>query len=406
MPQFNYRGRDKLGHLREGQRVSASIDILNGDLIKEGINPFSITPVETRQVWREKLVDWIQGKQLQLEELAVFARQMQLLHKAGVPVVASLNQLAANTRSRRLANSLQGVADRLEKGEGLAVAMQHFPDIYSPLMTNIVQIGENTGHLSEAFEHLYEYLDFESNSIKQIRSAFRYPMFVLISIFIAIIVLNIFVVPSFARVYGGLDVGLPWQTELIIASSNLFTHYGYYLLAGCIALTIFTVRYLRTPEGKYKWSRFQLRVPIIGKLLKRIILIRFCQSLAIVLKSGIPINQGLTLVNHIIQNDFIQKQIMAMQESIQRGVSFTSAISKMTLFTPLEVQILAVGEKSGELSPSLTYIGSFQTNEIQYDLKKLNDFIGPTLLAFVSILILIIALGIYLPIWNMINLHH
>lgn len=404
MPQFTYRGRDRDGNLRVGERYADSSDMLNAELIKEGITLIDLHITHRQRPYLEKLLDLLQGEHLYYEELAIFSRQMQLLLKANVPINASLLQLSTHTRSKKLAHAIKGLTDQLEKGATLASAMKLYPNVFSPLMINIVEIGESTGRLSESFAYLYEYIEFESTSFKQIRASLRYPLFVFISILSAIIILNVFVIPTFARYYTGLKVSLPWETKIIIATSNFFVNYGYYLLAASIISIITFVWYIHTPIGKYKWNKFELRLPFIGALLNRVIIIRFCQSFSIIIKSGIPINQGLTLIHQIITNTYIQQQIHAMQEDIERGISFTQAINKVELFTPLEIQILAVGEKNGELAPALAFISNFHGNEIQYDLKRLNDLIGPITLASVSIIILVVALGVYLPIWNMVNL--
>lgn len=406
MPQFIYRGRDRGGHLRVGQRFAFSADNLGIELIKEGISPIQIKLSHSERSYLDKFHDWAQGETLHLQELAIFSRQMELLHKAGVPMVTALKQLAAHTRSYRLAHALHGVIEHLEKGQSLSSAMYYYPEAFSPLIINVIQIGENTGHLSEAFAHLHSYLEFEASSTKQIKSAFRYPIFVSVSIIFAIIILNIFVIPTFAKFYVGLTVSLPWQTRLLIGISNSVVDYGMYLLVVVVASSIMIYRYVRTPQGRYRWNHYALHIPFIGNLLKRIILIRFAQSLSIILTSGISVTQGLTLVKNIINNTYIGEQISRMQEGIERGVPFTQALTKIELFTPLEIQILGVGEKNGELSPALNYISNFHGQEIEFDLKRMNDWIGPIMITAISILILIIALGVYLPIWNMINLVH
>lgn len=406
MPEYTYRGRDKEGKLRSGERFASSLDVLNNELIKEGIFPISIASTQTKQPLFGNIRDFIQGKQLQTEELATFSRQMQLLHQAGVPIVTAIKQLGANTRSTKLASALEGIVDQLEKGQSLATAMSEYPTIFTPLMVSLVQIGEQTGHLSEAFAHIYQYLTFESTSKKQIKTAMRYPTFVIISVLIAIVTLNLFVIPTFSKFYSNLGTALPWETVLLISISNIFVYYGIYLLIGTIGIGTWFYRYLHTPVGKYKWDRFLLKIPLVGNLLKRINLIRLSQSLSIILNSGISITQGLTLVKNTINNAYIADQLNQMQEDIERGVSFTQAILKVDLFSPLEVQILAVGEKNGELTPALNYIANFHGQEIEFDLKRMSDYIGPILIAIVSVLVLIIALGIYLPIWNMINLVH
>ena len=406
MPQFNYRGRDKEGRLRIGQRFALNTDNLNAELLKEGISVIQITASEHEKTYWHKILDLFQSESVHLEELAIFARQMQLLHQANVPIITAIKQLGEHTRSHRLAYALLGLIEHLEKGQPLSASMAYYPETFSPLIANITQMGERTGHLSEAFGYINQYLEFESRTIKQIKSAFRYPLFVLSAIIFAFIVLNVFVIPTFARFYVNLEVSLPWQTRFLIGTSYFFTHYGIYLLISAFIGSIFIYRYLKTPHGKYRWNHYELHIPFLGKLLKRIILIRFTQSFAIILNAGISVTQGLVLIKQIINNAYVAEQISEMQMSIERGVAFTPSIEKVTLFSPIEIQILAVGEKNGELSPALTYIANFHNHEIDFDLKKMNDLIGPILISAIAILILVVALGVYLPIWNMINLVH
>lgn len=406
MPQFNYRGRDKTGTLRAGERFAASADALNEELSREGIFTTEIRENIATESYLDKLKGFMQSETTHLQELAMFARQMELLNKSGVAIIPALRQLATYTKSLKLADALNGVSDNLEKGKSLSASMANFPKVFSPLVVNIVSIGENTGHLTEAFGHLYAYLDFESKNRKMIKSTFRYPMFVVVSIFLAIIVLNIFVIPTFAKFYNNLDVPLPWETRLLIGSSNIIMHYGIFIILGFIGLCYFIHRYLKTPAGSNRYHKFLLHMPIFGKIYRRLILIRLSQTLAIILSSGIPISQGLTLVKNSLNNKYIEDQLSASQELIERGTSFTQAMSQIELFSPLENQIISVGEKNGELGPSMSYIGTFQSSEIEFDLKRLNDSIGPILIGAISGLVLIVALGIYLPIWNMVDSVH
>lgn len=406
MPQFYYRGRDKEGKLRVGQRNAVSADNLNSDLVKEGIFPIQIAANETKHSLIEKLQNALQGKTAHLQELSIFSRQMQLLHQAGVPLVSAFRQLAANSRSKKLSVALIGLIEYVEKGESLGTAMQHFPDTFTPLMISIVQVGENTGHLSDAFKHLHNYLEFELGSTRKLKEAFRYPMFVFISIAIAIVTLNVFVIPSFSKFYSNLSVSLPWQTQVLIASSNFFINYGVLLLIGLVGFIIYAYYYLHTKPGRLWWDRLTYKIPFVGNVIRRINVIRFCQILSVTLSSGLSVTQSLTLVRNVIANQYLVSQIQQMQEAIERGLSFTNAISKAEIFNPLELQIVMVGEKNGELSPSLNSIADFHTHEIEFDLKKMNDVIGPFMVGSIGGLVLIIALGVYLPIWNMIDLMH
>ncbi len=406
MPQFIYRGRNKEGHLRVGRRDAASADMLNNTLIKEGIFPIEISLQKAARFDFEAFQDWFQNKSLQLEELSIFSRQMQLLSKANVPMITALKQLAEYTRSRRLSKAIKSVIDDLEKGNTLSTAFQNCPGVFTPLMVHLVQIGENTGNLSSAFLQIHDYLEFELTNTKQIKAAFRYPSFVLFTIILSILSLNLFVIPTFARFYSKSGVTLPWQTRLLISSSNFFIHDGLYALIGLIILIIWLYRYVHTPTGRYQYDAFKFKLPMIGKILKRLALIRFSQTFAITIEAGLSVTKSLDLINNLLQNAYLKAQILEVKESIERGKTFTESIKQLTFLTPLEMQILSVGDQNGALGPALSYIAFFHAHEMEYDLKRMQDTIGPVLIGIVSILILIMALGIYLPIWNMVNLYH
>jgi MSHA biogenesis protein MshG len=406
VPQYIYRARDKTGSLRTGERFADSADILNEELAREGIYPIEIRLHETTESLSTRFKTLIQGKWLLTEELAIFARQMQLLSKTRVPIVSAIKQLATYTRSFKLQDALNGVADHIEKGKSFSESLRHFPDVFSPLVISIISIGESTGHLTEAFGNLYAYLSFEAKNRRLIKTTFRYPVFVVISILAAILVLNIFVIPTFAHFYTNLDTQLPWQTRFLIGMSTIFTRYGVYLALAILAVIYLMRRYISSPEGKARFDRMLLHMPMFGKLYRRLLLIRFTQSLAIILNSGVPISQGLNLVKTSLNNKTIENEITEAQEQIERGTSFTKSMGKIELFTPLEFQIVSVGEQNGELGASMEYICNFQSSEIEFDLKKLSDNLAPILITIISGLVLIVAMGIYLPVWNMIELVH
>src|SRR3990167_5130620 len=247
MPQFLYRGRDHQGKLHVGQRFASTKDELSAHLIKEGIFPISISSGEAKTIRWRTFYDYLRGKRVRHDELMIFLRQVRLLHDAGIPMVSALKQMAMHTRHQAFKDVLSGLVIQLESGQGLAVAMQRYPDIFSSLIVNLVQVGETTGKLSQAFKHLDEYLAFEIQTKKQMKAAFRYPTFVLIAIFAAIIILNIFVIPSFARFYSGFSMELPWQTRLLVSMSEFFVNNWIYLIIAFIFIGIIVVKYIRTP---------------------------------------------------------------------------------------------------------------------------------------------------------------
>jgi MSHA biogenesis protein MshG len=407
MPQFKFKGRDPTGGLRTGERSADSIDALGAILIKEGITPIEIKIAESTENPLDSIMRFLRvHNQQNLEDLSIFVRQMQLLTEAGVPMIVSLAQIASLSRTKRLKYSIEKCIEYLEKGERLSGAMRHFPDIFSKLVINIVEIGENTGRLSDAFGHLHDYLTFETENQKKISSTFRYPIFMVVMIVSAVLLLNIFVIPTFAGFYSKASTSLPWQTQVLMGMSSFFIHHGFTALMVMLGVFYAWVRYLNTHQGRLFWDRFQLRIPMIGSLIKRIILIRFSQALAIILNSGISVVHAFHLVNDLLKNVYIKSQIDEAIEAIERGSHFTKAIENIELLTSIEMQIIGVGEQNGQIGAAMQYIGNFHRHEIEYDLKKLNEWVSIVLTSVVAVFILLMALGIYLPIWNMSNMMH
>ncbi len=406
MPTYNYQGRDAAGKLVSGDSIADSADALSASLIKENVFPIKITEKnEKTSTWAE-LSEAFDGKKVSNSDLSLFTRQMYTLLKSGVPIMSAVKHLSDNSRSKRLAQVLKNVAEDLGAGRSLGLAMQQHPTVFSSLIVGMIRVGENTGHLNDVFLHLTGYLELEDSTIKRAKSAIRYPSFVIAAIILGVIIINIFVIPIFAKVYAKANIPLPKMTVILINFSTFIITYWPMLLVFIILSLVVLRYYLKTPKGQLAWSKAQLRIPALGPLLKRIILLRFAQTFAIVATSGIPIVEGLTLVAQSINNAYARQEIMAMQDAIQHGNSILQAARVCKLFTPIELQMLGVAEETGELGAMLNEIAFYYQREVDYDLKKLTDLIEPVLLISISIMVLLLALAVYLPIWNMVKLAH
>ena len=264
-------------------------------------------------------------------------------------------------------------------------------------------MGENTGQLEDAFAKLASYFEREQETRKRIKTALRYPSFVLIAIAAAVVILNIFVIPTFADMFSKLGAELPWATRALIASSNFFLEYWPHMLIGILAI-IFGVRgYLKTPKGEFNWDKLKTRLPIVGSIIERSILARFSHSFAIVLKAGVPMTTGLTLVSEAVDNTFMAKKIIAMRGAIESGESLLRSAVASTLFTPLVLQMIAVGEETGRVDELLEEVGQYYEREVDYDLSTLTAKIEPILIAIVAAMVLVLALGIFTPMWDMMS---
>jgi len=401
MPIFIYKGRDTKGILVNGKRMAQAADTLSLQLIQEGITPIKILAEEDSKSDWQKIKEEFFYRKVSTEELAVFARQMYTLVSTGVPISTSLRHLADTMRNTNLATILYGVVEHLEAGQDMATAMQNYPKIFSPLMISMVRVGQSSGHIADAFMRINQYLELETSAAKDIKTALRYPFFVMIAMVIAVVLINVFVIPSFAKVFAQAKVELPWATRFFIGMSNFFVHDWIILLIGAASAIWGFYYYISTISGRLAWDKFLLHVPIIGKVLNGIMLLRFSQSFAITLNSGIPLIEGIELIAQSVNNEYAKKRILMMREAIERGNNLAQAAAITNLFSPLELQILSISEETGELGPMLDQIAMFYKREVDYDLKRLGDTIEPILIIFIAGLILILAFAVYLPIWDL-----
>ncbi len=402
MTMFEYTGRTASGEAIRGQIEAASTSGVAADLTARGIVPIEIGPAgESRSESFEKLQRWWHRRKISLTDVIMFCRQMTTLTRAGVPITRGLRGLAETMRNPELGRVLVEIADELEKGHELASVLQRYPRIFSNLFVSIIHIGESSGRLEDAFDQLHGYLTLEDETRKRVKSALRYPTMVIVSIVVAIGIIDVFVIPPFAKLFESFGSDLPWATKLLISTSEATTRYWpAALVLGSIGWWWVT-RWLATPEGRLEWHRGQLRIPQIGRILHRALLARFCRTLAITLGAGLPVTQCLSIAARAVDNDYVGRRIDAIREEIESGDTLTAAAYSSGLFTPLVLQMLSVGEETGAVEDTLAEVAAYYEREVDYDLKKLADAIEPVMMIVVGALVLCLALGVYLPMWEM-----
>jgi MSHA biogenesis protein MshG len=402
MASFNYTGRNSGGSQVKDSIDAANVNIAAEKLFKKGITPISISEAKTaNNTASTDVFELFNNGKVSLEELIVFCRQMYALMRSGVPILRAINGMVESANSTALKNALTDIGKQLEGGYTFSSALNSHPKIFDHLFISLVHVGENTGQLDQAFLKLTTYLERELDTRKRIKSALRYPSMVLIAISAAMVILNIFVIPTFADMFTRLGAELPLDTRFIIASSNLFINYWHYMLLG-VFIIIFMIREsLKTKKGRYQWDRRKIKIPIIGSIIERSILARFSHSFAIVLKAGVPMTTGLTLVAEAVDNSYMQEKISAMRQGIESGESLLRSAITSALFTPLVLQMVAVGEETGRVDELLTEVGDYYEREVDYDLATLTARIEPLLLVVVAVMVLVLALGIFTPMWDM-----
>jgi len=398
---FAYKVRDVHGKTVVGKIHAANDDAAATELMGSGMTPISIEEVDDKSSGELDLGSIFRSKKIDIEELIMFSRQMYSLSKAGIPLLRALNGLVESSTNDVLKDTIRELASDLEGGHPLAHGMSEHSEIFSDLYVSIIHVGENSGRLDESFQQIAEYLELERETRKRIKSATRYPTFVIIAMGIGLVIINMFVLPAFSGVFEKMGAELPWQTKLLMSVSNFMLAYWPVMLGACAALVFGVRSWVATDSGRLRWHRWKLRLPIVGGLFERIHLGRFCRSFSMMLKSGVPIVQGLNVVSYALGNDHMAGFVREMRRSIERGESFLQAAVASGLFTPLVLQMISVGEETGGVDEMLGEAADFYEQEVDYELKGLADAIEPVLIIGIGAMILVLALGVFLPLWDL-----
>ena len=399
MSSFAYKGRDSQGNAVSGVVDAANEMAAAEQLMRRGVMPTELKPGKAKAA----ALDWslLLERGVRLDELVVFSRQMYALTRAGIPILRAIAGLEESAHSKPLKRALHALGEDLGNGRPLSSSMQAHPRVFSSLFVAIIHVGENTGQLEEAFLQLANYFELELETRKRIKTAMRYPSFVLIAIGIAMVILNIMVIPVFAGMFAKFGVELPLATRILLATSHFFVHYWWVMLGVLLATVFGWRRWVSTVKGKLTWHRWQLKLPIVGTIIERSLLARFPRSFSMMLKAGVPLNTALSLVADAVDNAWMAGRIRDMRAGIERGESLLRTAGSSGLFTPLVMQMIAVGEETGQVDDLLHEAAEYYEREVDYDLKSLTARIEPILIGIVAVMVLILALGIFTPMWDM-----
>jgi MSHA biogenesis protein MshG len=401
VPHFQIKARNTAGELVE-ILIDADNPALAAQIISNrGLIPISITQKDSHANLLERFNHWQALNQLNLTDLMLFSRQMYSMTKAGVPIIRALRSMIESTRNLALVEALKDIAKRLESGSALASAMNHHKKVFSPLFVNIINVGESSGGLDLAFLQLSHYLEREKETESRIKSALRYPTMVIVAISIAMIIVNIYVIPAFKGVFDKMHAELPWQTKLLMSISDFMVHYWPYLLIALVAVVTAVIKYINTTAGRLLWDRLILSLPAVGSIIERSTMERFSRSFAMILSAGVPLIQGITIVSAAIGNSYVGSRLDQLRIGIEKGDTISRMARSTHLFPPLVIQMIMVGEETGNISDMLLEVANFYETEIDAELKNLASVIEPILIVVIGIMVLVLALGIFLPMWNL-----
>lgn len=399
MPLYEYKGRDVTGNLVTGTLDGANENTVAESLITRGVRPIKIV------LGKEKSKSFFGNLSLfstiRQTDLLMFCRQMYTLSKAGIPIMRALHGLADTITNKKMASVLRLLESDLAGGLPLAVAMRKYPKVFNTMFVSLINVGENTGRLDDSFLQLAEYIALEIDTKQRVKAAMRYPIIVISFIVVAMVVLNIWVIPIFADMFGKFGVELPLPTRILITTSNFFVNYSWLVFGLIILIPISWIWWIRTPIGKQFWGKWQLKIPVMGSILLRSQLARFSRSFAVMIRSGVSLNSALTLVADAIDNAYLSNKVLGMREGIERGETLYQTALASDMFSPLVMQMFAVGDETGQVDTLLIEVATHYEREVDYELKAMTTKIEPILLLIVAAMVLVLALGIFTPMWDM-----
>ncbi len=408
MPFFAYKGRDGRGELLQGVLEGADSGAVADQLFGSGVTPLEISVTKRRATsggngssvgWRERLFE----KKVTSMDVQLFSRQIYTLLKSGVPIMRGLAGLQESAISTSFARIIKDLRESLDAGRELSIAMGRHPAVFTPFYLSMVKVGEMTGRLEEVFLRLFDHLEFDRDMRDRVKTAMRYPTFVVIAMVLAMAVVNVFVIPKFAAVFKSFGAELPLMTRILLATSEFTVAWWPTLLGAAVAAWFGFRTWSRSPTGRLTWDRYKLRLPIAGKIIHKATMARFARSFALSMRSGVPIVQALTVVSQTADNAYLSSRIEQMRDGVERGESILRTSTAANVFTPIVLQMVAVGEETGSLDDLMDEIAQMYEREVDYELKTLSSQIEPILISFLGAMVLVLALGIFLPIWDLGN---
>jgi MSHA biogenesis protein MshG len=404
MASYRFKARGADGTLVDGELAADSLNQAAQRLIATGV-----TPVEIHQTVAgtgsplKSLSRRLGIGRIELSDLVMFSRQMYTVVKAGIPLLRGLRSLVSSTHNAWLRETLQSVLADLEGGRDLAASFARHPEIFPPLFVSIVRVGESTGTLENSFLRLTEHLAQEKDIRERVKGAMRYPVIVVLTILAAVIFISTFVIPKFEPIFRALQGDIPLPTRMVMGASTVIRDYWFMCLIAVAASAAAWQHHVSTAAGRLQWDRFKLRLPVIGRLHYEAALARVCRTLSICQSSGLPMIQALQVIGRSAGNAYLEKKIQLLTAGIERGDPLQRAATSSGLFSPLVLQMIAMGEETGELPSLLDEAAGFYEREVDVALKTLAASIEPILIGVVGGMVLILALGVFMPMWEMIG---
>jgi type IV pilus assembly protein PilC len=402
MPTFAFSGRTRGGETISGERVADSADAAVAALRREQVLVMRIAATAEKATAGAAKKGKL-GRKVNPKNLAVFTRQFSVMIDAGLPLVQCLEILGSQEEDKNFAETIIATRSDVEGGASLADAMKKHPKTFDPLFSNMIAAGEAGGILDTILKRLATYIEKAVKLKSQVKSAMIYPIAVIV---IAVLVVGVIlwkVIPTFAALFSGLGAELPLPTRIVIALSDFLVAFMPFIIVGIGALGYGFKAYYDTAAGKHQIDGITLKLPVLGLIMRKISVARFCRTLSTLLSSGVPILDGLDITARTSGNMVIEEAILLTRKSIERGETISAPLKETGVFPPMVTQMIAVGETTGALDTMLSKIADFYEDEVDTAVAGLLTLLEPIMIAFLGGVVGGIVIAMYLPIFDLIS---
>lgn len=399
MLTFKYEGRDQLGHLVKGTVEAETQNVAVSQLMSKRIIPLKVTQTNAALSFKALANFEIIKKSVNKKHLVVFCQQMQAMLSAGVPIKESLFSIIRVTDSSTLKETLQNVLVDIESGLSLSNSFKKYPNVFPFAFTSIIAAREAGGRMDEGFRQLAEYYLFEINIMDKVKSASYYPAIVFVVLFLAMFVAVYFILPKYFSAMQFAGVEIPLITRIMVGFVYFINNHKILLVLMMVGF-VAAIRYIvKTKQGRYAWDYLKLKIPVFGSIFYRVNLARFARIFAANMAAGIPLGTSIELVSKVIDNTYMEKGIEKIRYRLERGEGFVASMRASKLFSTLVLQMVEIGEKTGEIESMLDHVAETYEREVTFDLNRLAELLQPILILILGGMVLIFALAMFAPHW-------
>ncbi|HUT98092.1 MAG TPA: type II secretion system F family protein [bacterium] len=388
MPRFTYRGRAADGRGVQGELEAPDEDTVLATLRNQGLLVTAIEPVAVRDV------------KVKRRDLVVFTRQFSTMLGAGLPLVQTLATLAEQS-PEGLAEISVDLRRQVEAGQSLSAALERFPKTFGRLYVALVRAGEVSGNLEVILDRLASYLERVDSLRRRVTNALTYPAVILSMVILLGMGFLVFIIPLFQGIYDNFGAQLPLPTQIVVVLSTFFRDYWWILALVIAAVAFFVKFYGDTAEGRLRLDRWKLGAPIFGRLFIRVAVARFTRTLGTLVRSGVPIMDGLAITAATVGNRVLERAVLETRRAIGEGRTFAEPLAATDVFPPMVVAMIAVGERTGRLEEMLHRVAEFYDDEVEVAVANLSALLEPVLMIILGVVVGGLVVSMYLPIFQM-----